>query len=96
MIGMMGYGDGMMGGWSGSSMMGGWSPIWSILALILVLAAAASVALLAAWLVRRGAAPQGGAPRGRQEAGEILRRRFAAGEIDDEEYRRRLTVLEGP
>ncbi|MEV7572948.1 SHOCT domain-containing protein [Pseudarthrobacter sp. NPDC089323] len=95
-MGTMGYGDGMMGGWNGNPMMGGWSLAWSVLALLLVLAAVASVALLVAWLVRRGTAPQGGVPRGGQEAGEILRRRFAAGEIDDEEYRRRLTVLDGP
>ncbi|MHA7299037.1 SHOCT domain-containing protein [Pseudarthrobacter raffinosi] len=25
-----------------------------------------------------------------------MRRRFAAGDIDDEEFRRRLTVLDGP
>ena len=92
---MMGYGDGMMGGWNGSSIMGGWSFIWGVLGLILVLAAVASVGLLAAWLVRQGSVMQGRAPRGGQEAGEILRRRFAAGEIDDEEYRRRLTVLDG-
>ena len=95
-MGMMGYGDGMMGGWSGSSMMGGWSPIWVLLALILVLAAVASAGLLVAWLFRRGSAMPGGVPRGGQEAWEILRRRFAAGEIDDEEYRRRLAVLDGP
>ncbi|MCO4239208.1 hypothetical protein [Pseudarthrobacter raffinosi] len=57
---MMGYGDGMMGGWNGNSMMGGWSLTWSILALMLVLAAVASVALLVAWLVRRAPAAQGG------------------------------------
>lgn len=95
-MGMMGYGDGMMGGWNGSPMMGGWSLAWSVLAPLLVLAALASVALLVAWLVRQGAVRQGAVPRDGQEAGEILRRRFAAGEIDDEEYRRRLTVLDGP
>lgn len=93
---MMGYGDGMMGGWNGNSMMGGWSLTWSILSLVLVLAAAASVAMLFVWLVRRAPAAQGGVGRGGQEAGEILRRRFAAGDIDDEEFRRRLTVLDGP
>ncbi|MCO4265208.1 SHOCT domain-containing protein [Pseudarthrobacter sp. MDT3-26] len=92
---MMGHGDGMMDGWNGNSMMGGWSLTWSILALMLVLAAVASVALLVAWLVRRAPAAQGGVARGGQEAGEILRRRFAAGDIDDEEFRRRLTVLDG-
>lgn len=88
-------GDGMMGGW-GNSMMGGWSTAWSILALLLILATVAAVVLLVAWLVRRGPAAQAGVQHGGQEAGEILRRRFAAGDIDDEEYKRRLAVLDGP
>lgn len=86
----------MMGGWNGNSMMGGWSLFGGILALIFVLAAVAAVTLLVAWLIRRGPATPGGAPRGGQEAGEILRRRYASGDIDDEEFRRRLTALEGP
>lgn len=93
MIGMMG--DGMMGGW-GNSMMGGWSIAWSILALLLILATLAAVVLLVAWLLRRGPATQARVQHDGQEAGGILRRRFAAGDIDDEEYKRRLAVLDGP
>lgn len=87
---MMGYGDGVMGGNSGWSLFGG------ILALIFVLAAVAAVTLLVVWLIRRGPATPGAGLRGGQEAGEILRRRYASGDIDDEEFRRRLTALEGP
>ncbi|TNB75806.1 SHOCT domain-containing protein [Arthrobacter sp. BB-1] len=85
----------MMGGW-GNSMMGVWSIAWSILALLSILATVAAVVLLVAWLVRRGPAMQAGVKPGGQEAGEILRQRFAAGDIDDEEYKRRLAVLDGP
>jgi len=41
-----------------------------------------------------GAAAPGGAP-GPENPLEILRRRYAAGEIDDEEYERRRKVLKG-
>lgn len=92
---MMGYGDGMMGGWNGYGMMGGGSPLWGLLMLIFVVAAIAAVALFAVWLIRRGPSAPGGAVRGGQEAGEILRRRFASGDIDDEEFRRRLAIMEG-
>lgn len=34
-----------------------------------------------------------GEPRASESAEEVLRRRFAAGEIDEDEYRRRLDVL---
>jgi putative membrane protein len=82
-ISMMGYGNGMMG----------WMGLWVILGLILLVAV---VAMLAAWIVRRSLAAPAGAPRGGQEAGDVLRRRYASGEIDDEEFRRRLAVLKAP
>ena len=84
-ISMMGYGygDGMTG----------WMVLWAILGLILLVATVAAVAMLAAWIVRRSPAAPAGVPRGGQEAGDVLRRRFASGEIDDEEFRRRLAVL---
>ncbi|TFD21843.1 SHOCT domain-containing protein [Cryobacterium sp. TMS1-13-1] len=71
----------------------GWMGLWVILGLILLVAV---VAMLAAWIVRRSLAAPAGVPRGGHEAGDVLRRRYASGEIDDEEFRRRLAVLEGP
>jgi len=55
---------------------------------------------LVAWavvsLVRRGQEPAGGAPPPREpDAEEILRRRFANGEIEEDEYRARLETLRG-
>lgn len=47
---------------------------------------------LAVWLVVRATGRERAEPRG-EAAGEILRRRFAAGEIDAEEYERRLDLL---
>lgn len=47
---------------------------------------------LAVWLVGRATGRERAEPRG-EAAEEILRRRFASGEIDAEEYERRLEVL---
>lgn len=47
---------------------------------------------LAVWFVVRAAGRQRAEPRS-EAAEEILRRRFASGEIDAEEYERRLEVL---
>ena len=85
-ISMMGYGNGMMD----------WMGLWIVLGLILLVATVAAVVMLTAWILRRSPAAPAGVPRGGQDAGDVLRRRFASGEIDDEEYRRRLAVLEGP
>ena len=85
-ISMMGYGNGMMD----------WMGLWIILGLILLVATVAAVVMLTAWILRRSPAAPAGVPRGGQDAGDVLRRRFASGEIDDEEFRRRLAVLEGP
>lgn len=50
---------------------------------------------LAVWVIVR--ATRSGRPEPRGEAAEeILRRRFAAGEIDAEEYERRLEVVRRP
>ena len=58
------------------------------------------IALGIRWLLRqeRGASQGPGASHGGPPAEdplEILRRRYAAGEIDDEEYQRRRTTLTG-
>ena len=72
-----------MWGWDGG---GGWL-MMGIGMLIWV-----AVIALIVWLVIRavGQRPSGG---GAESAEELLRRRFAAGEIDTEEYQRRLETL---
>ncbi len=77
---MMGYG---WGGWYGG--------LWMIGGLLVII----GIVLLVVWLTNTGrdrASP--GAPR-RSTAHEILRERFARGEITEEEYRRAVEVL-GP
>jgi len=81
-IEMMGN-DGMMG----------WMVFWSMLGLILLLAAVVAIVVLIVWIVRRNSAPTAGALG--EDAGEVLRRRFASGEIDEEEFQRRRAILEG-
>jgi putative membrane protein len=61
----------------------GWMWLWWLFGLALVVAVV--------WAVMRAAAPQ---PRGDQETPEaILKRRYARGEVDREEYERRLKDL---
>lgn len=77
--------------WAG--MMGGMA-FWVIFAAVLLIALATGITVLIVWAVKR--APTSPAtPVGTQDAKEILRRRFAAGEIEDEEFNRRLAVLDG-
>jgi putative membrane protein len=55
--------------------------------------AIAAVMVLVVWLARSTTSTPNRADPA--EAETLLRRRYAAGEIDDEEYQRRLTVLRG-
>lgn len=66
-------------GWYGGGMMF----VWLILLVVIVAAA-----VLFARGLRRG----GGGPEGPEET---LKRRFANGEIDEDEYRRKLDLLRG-
>lgn len=77
----------MMGG----DMMGGFGLAWMLINLLLLV----GVVALVAWAVSaRGKG--GGAPEGRADsAEEILRNRFARGEIGAEEYEQSLSVLRG-
>lgn len=88
---MMGGGMGHMMG-SGMGMgMGMWMMLWWLIGLaVLVLAVVGII-----WLVRKqgGSAMPQASPQGAAE--EVLRRRYATGEIDEEEYVRRLAVLSG-
>lgn len=78
----MGMGD--MNGMGGMGGMMMWMLVWGLVGLALLVLAVVGVV----WLVRRtGNSDQGG---GRPEAPEdVLRRRYAAGELDEDEYRRR-------
>ena len=83
-IGIMGN-DGMMD----------WIVLWSIFGLILLVAVIVAVTALIVWIVRRNSAATAGVPGEGQDPGEVLRRRFASGEIDKEEFQRCRAVLEG-
>jgi putative membrane protein len=65
-------------------MMGG--PWMMLVWLLIVLAVLAAAAYGIAWLIR-GTTQRGERP-GRDDAEELLRRRYAAGEIDHDEYER--------
>lgn len=60
----------------------GWMGLWGLLLL-------AAVVLVAVWVVRSGAS----SPPVRESPEEVVKRRYAAGEIDREEYQRRLDDL---
>lgn len=76
-----------MGGMMGGVM------IWAVLVLLLLAAAAAAVIVVAVRSGRQGASGQHELPAGSDEAHSVLRKRFAAGEIDDEEYQCRRAAL---
>lgn len=72
---MHGDGDDMMSGW-----MGGWMVLWGALALALVVL----VVVATAWLVKH--LPSSGAA---DQHRQVLERRYAAGEIDREDFLQR-------
>jgi len=85
----MWYGPWDGGGWLvGSLMMLGTLLFWAVLIALVI------------WAVRRfvpggwTGAPSGTPPPGPPRAREVLDERFARGEIDEEEYRRRRTLLD--
>lgn len=66
------------------------SGVWTALGIVLVLLVVAGAATAAVILTRHGSAPrqaQPGSPT------DILQRRYAAGEIEEEEYQRRMSGL---
>jgi putative membrane protein len=80
---------GMMGGMMG--VMG----IWAFLAILTLLAVLVVAVLASIWLFRRLREDGNSAMSlgSGETAYEVLQRRYAAGEIDDNEYERRLAVL---
>lgn len=81
----------MMGYW-GDWMMTAWL-LWGGLGLLVVAGLAVGVTLLATSLTRRADRPGRAVTQG--DAVDVLRMRLARGEIDDEEYERRLATLNG-
>ena len=81
---MMGYGYG------DSGMMGGMLAM-GLVAIVLV--GAVVVVVVAAVFIARRSAGLAARVRPEQEPADIVRRRFASGEIGDEEYRRLLETL---
>lgn len=68
--------------------------IWAILVIFTLLAVLVAAVLASVWLVRKLREDGTGSVASQGEgADEALRRRYAAGEIDDDEYERRLTAL---
>ncbi|MEU1866406.1 MULTISPECIES: SHOCT domain-containing protein [Streptomyces] len=79
---MFWYGDGM-NGWGWFAMSAGMVLFWGLLITVAV--------MLFRTLDRAGERPSGSRPS--TSAEQILGERLARGEIDEEEYRRRLTAL---
>ena len=89
MMGPWMMGPGMMG-WGGF----GFSPLWGIVMLIFWLLVIGGIVLLAVWLFRQFV-PTEVAERREGRALEILRERYARGEITREEYEQMRRDLEG-
>lgn len=69
--------------------------LWALLLLVVLVAVLVLAILGSVWLFRQlrwGGPDRRGVP-GDGTARDLLRRRYAAGEIDDEEYERRLAAL---
>ncbi len=69
----------------------------SVLGLVITIGLIALIVLAIRWFIRQDRAAGGshGAGGGPDDSLEVLRRRYASGEIDDEEYERRRRVLGG-
>jgi len=92
----MGYG-GMMGWWGPGGMMGSGFGAWAFVRMLVPLLFAVGLFVLLVWAVLRLLSPGSGDARRdapEESAEEILRRRFARGEIDAEEYEERRRLLE--
>ena len=76
----------------GSEWVFGVALIWGLFWIAVIVAV---VVLVIRWLNNPARHTSSG-PAAGESAEELLRRRFAAGEIDEEEFRRRLDVLRRP
>jgi putative membrane protein len=92
----MGYG-GMMGWWGPGGMMEGGLGAWAFVRMLVPFLFGAGLLVLLVWAVLRLVSPgpgDAGREAPEESAEEILRRRFARGEIDAEEYEERRRLLE--
>ncbi|MHA7295541.1 SHOCT domain-containing protein [Arthrobacter sp. HLT1-21] len=85
--------DGMMGGSMLGGGMFGAAVIWSIVVVLLLAVTATAVVLIAR---ASGAGHRANRPATAQQTGDILRTRYANGEIHVEEYRRRIATINTP
>ena len=76
----------MMHGWNGWM---GWGSGIGVLWMVLLVALTVAAAVALTWLL----VPRLGTPRPDDDAQSALRARFARGEIDEAEYRARLSIL---
>jgi len=83
-----GYGPGMMGGYGMGY--GGW--LWGILMIAFWVAVIVGIIFLIRWLAVSARGQERGVPR-EDDAMEILRRRFASGEINKEEFEEKKKAL---
>lgn len=70
--------------------------LWMLLLVVTLLAILVLAVLGSIWVfrhLRQGGTDHDSVPGDGNDARELLRRRYAAGEIDDEEYERRLAAL---
>jgi putative membrane protein len=86
---MMGCCGGMDGGMMSGGMMG-WMFLWPLVGLVVL-----SAVIVASLLVVRRYWNRAGRPGRTDAALDVLRERFARGEVDREEFERRRQVLEG-
>lgn len=88
--GMMGFG-GMMGGYYGSGFAGPWMAVLMLLFWALVIG---GVVLLVVWLVRQGSNMAPGSASREDTALELLKRRYARGEITRDQFEQMRRDLE--
>jgi putative membrane protein len=78
---------------------GGWGPVVAIVMMVvwiaIVVGIIALIVLGVRWLMRNGGGDRYRPDRPTDDPMEILRQRYARGEIDDEEYERRRRMLGG-
>jgi putative membrane protein len=85
------------GGMMGPGMMGwgGFSPWWGVLMMLFWLLVIAGIVLLVIWLFRQGTPAAAGPGGSSARALDILRERYARGEISRDEYEQMRRDIEG-
>jgi putative membrane protein len=83
--------------WFGGDMTGFWvlTLVSGIVGLVITIGLVVLIVLGIRWLIRQEQASRYRSSDGAEEPLEILRRRYASGEMDEEEYERRRRTLSG-